>query len=98
MVIARAASPDHRFEATIVEQYPSAITDPEYIVYILKIGSKDRGSPLFLGENCENITLSWKQSRVLDTGYSKAIITDFKNFWRDPGETLMIPAMWSKSG
>ena len=83
-------SPDRKAEAIVVERNVSAFTDTIYLVYIVKNGSTGRGTPVLSGENFENLKVVWNKQRVLDVEYSKAVISSFRNLWRDPSNSEYI--------
>ena len=83
--IARVASPDSLFDATIVRDGGDATTPDGYLVFLMP-----RGAPLppaeysrFAAYHVDSLAIAWASPAVLDITFLHATIGKFVNHWTD---------------
>jgi hypothetical protein len=78
--IERLPSPGHRVEAILVERQ-KGFSGAVYLVYIAPLGAHRLGDEVFLADSCQGLKIEWKNDKILDISYSKAIVYSYRNYW-----------------
>jgi hypothetical protein len=78
--IERLPSPDHRVEAILVERQ-KGFSGAVYLVYIAPLRAHRLSNEVFRADSCQGLKIEWKNDKVLDISYSKAIVYYYRNYW-----------------
>jgi hypothetical protein len=73
-------SPDRRVEAILVERQ-KGFSSAVYLVYIAPLGARRLSNEVFRADSCQGLKVEWKNEKVLDISYSKAIVYYYRNYW-----------------
>jgi len=80
--VVRKVSPDSMVDAVVVKMDCGSTTDYSYHIFITPLGKIPKGSPVFIADKVDDISLVWGSSKELFIYYKNARIFNFTNFWQ----------------